>query len=212
MASLRHRRLLYLWLALLLASQGPSFAQQGAEATGTQLPASDSTDIGTIKRFPVDGDALSIAWSPDGRLATSSYYFTHITVWDSETGKVLQQLRRGVAFGGSLAFTPNGREILTSTAQQKTQDEQDATVSVWDIDTATVSRNVAGPNPSKGVNFNKADAFALDPKGPFLAVIVHDSEQVVVIYETSRWSMVRTIAVTQDGALSLAFSPDGKLL
>lgn len=165
-----------------------------------------------IKKFPVDGGALSVTWSPDGRLlATSSAAFAHITIWDTETGKSLRQLNRGAAFGASLAFTPDGKFLLTPMAVQG-GDAQRNTVSIWDVNSGTIASQILGPYETPGSGSNLAEAFALCPAGKFLAVMTRGRPPGVVgIYDTSNWTLIKTLS-PGSAVMSVAASPDGKWL
>lgn len=201
------RRSLFVTIAISLALLAFPLAANAANAT--------TQNTFPIKRFSVDGEALSIAWSPDGqRLAVSSQNYARVTIWNPETGAILQQLQRGMGFGKSLAFTPDGKYILTSAAQQKTDEDQHTSLSVWDLATGTVVQNLQGTYPSMGLNSNIADVLALDRISGKLAAIIHGGSGGghVGIYDTSTWKLARDFGVNQDAQVSVAFSPNGKLL
>lgn len=173
-------------------------------------------------RIPIDGYARSVAWSRDGRLlAAADGSFIHVTIWDANTGKVVQQLERRLAFGDSLAFLPGDKYLLTPTAYQKTPDDGRAAVSLWDLATGTMVRNVSGPFPAAGVNENMADGFSLDRDGRVLAVLFHGQLPFSFgIYETESWKLARTFRprsglAGKPGAglaAAIAVSPDGKFV
>jgi Tol biopolymer transport system component len=113
---------------------------------------------------------------------------------------------------------PGDKFLLTSAAYQKTADDQRAAVSLWDIATGKMVRNVAGPYPAGGVNESMADSFSLGANGRILAVVFHGGIPASAgLYDTGNWNLTETLKSFQtlrgqSGvaiASSIAVSPDG---
>jgi WD40 repeat protein len=181
------------------------FARSRLQATRTPIAS----------KFPVDGYARSLAWSHDGQmLATADGWLTHITIWNANTGQIIQRLERGIAFGNSLAFMQGDKYLLTPAAYQKTEDDRRATVSVWEVASGNMVRNIAGPYPAQPVNNNMAEGFSLDRNDQILAAVLHGGVPLEVgIYRTSPWVLIRTLQSERFKlAASVAVDPEGQYL
>lgn len=74
----------------------------------------------------------AVAWSPDGKLVAAASVRTNppdrglqIDVWSVETGASVQELVGHAAPIGDLAFTPDGKRLLSASA--------DTTLLLWDL-------------------------------------------------------------------------------
>ncbi|MFO1498659.1 MAG: protein kinase [Verrucomicrobiota bacterium] len=97
-------------------------------ATSKELWRSDSPNAPLI--------AMDI--SPDGRLLASASGFTDSTIllWDAVTGEPLRPLSRHTASIIDLAFTQNGRRLISAGADQ--------TIRLWDTNTWTETQVLRG--------------------------------------------------------------------
>ena len=155
------------------------------------------------------------AWSYDGSmLAAYSYLGGDITVWD-DVGRVVQEMHRpGAPYGGrSLAFVESDQELVTPPASYEAGG---VTLSVWDVRTGALVRDVPGPLPGASWRDNAAYTFALSPDQSVLALVYWPARaQPVALYSTRTWKAVGSLPDSMGGvasAQSLAFSRDGKLL
>jgi WD40 repeat protein len=97
-------------------------------------------DAGTgeaIRSFKApDQGGRDLAFAPNGLTAVSG----NLRLWDVATGDLLRALEnRGEGHGNvvsSVAFTPDGRTILTGS--------WDGTVKLWDVETGQGHRNLQG--------------------------------------------------------------------
>jgi serine/threonine protein kinase/WD40 repeat protein len=73
--------------------------------------------------------AIALDISPDGRVLASASGFEHTTIhiWDTATGKLLKRLDRHTAFVLDLAFTRDGRRLVSAAGDQ--------TIRFWDTST-----------------------------------------------------------------------------
>lgn len=81
-------------------------------ATGGRVPAVILWDVSSgevIRTFPLTDNAISMDFSPDGKiLATSGGYENEVRLWDVESGNLLHSLPHNEQLS-SVAFSPDGR-------------------------------------------------------------------------------------------------------
>jgi len=162
-----------------------------------------------LHRLALRTAVSSLAWSHDGKwLATSSNFNRSITLWDTRSGAQRREMTRELSFGGSLAFTADGRYLLTATAHQDGADPQSA-ATLWRVETGNIAGHIDGPFGDKDTPVNLARIFTLDPAHQLLAIAAHGA---IALYDARSWHLTGTIPLEKEGPISLAFSPDGALL
>ena len=149
-----------------------------------------NADTGEKLLEPVpNASVMSLALSPDGsKLAmTFSGGMPKILIYDSVTGKILQQINdQGV--GDYVVFSPDGAKLYDFT-------------SIWDVATGKKLQEIsAGDHP-----------FAFSPDGSKLALGDGDSGYSVHIWDVATGTKLEKLV--HDGYVnSMAFSPDGSKL
>jgi WD40 repeat protein len=149
----------------------------------------------------------SVDFSPDGsRLAGINLQDESIRVFDVETGAEIIALPQG-SKGAGVAYSPDGR-LLASAGD-------DRSVKVWN---ATTGERVGSFFVSKDVPFYVPN-LAFSPDGSVLAVasgsfgvIKADQDTPITLWSVAEGRELGAIALRSDGPVSIAFSPDGKLL
>jgi WD40 repeat protein len=162
-------------------------------------------------------EVTGVAWSPDGSmLAGYSAYGAMATIWDASTGRQLNALRitGRPYYVRALFFLSDGHQLITPITLSSRQDNQ-YSLSLWNLDSGLVERNIEGPFGLSAEN--QPSALALSPSGDQLAMSVTPGGRPVTVYSTQDWSIVQSIKTHEqqrdfDTAVSLAFSTDGKTL
>jgi WD40 repeat protein len=137
-----------------------------------------------------------LRFSPDGRtLAVSSYLSCEIILWDIEAGRERMTLRGHSSPVTAMAFVPDGRSLVSTGLMNG------ATL-LWDLGTGQPRHRLIDP---QGI------ALAVSPDSRLVA-IVPANEKGVRIWDARTGDQVRSIAGHSARVLSVAFSPDGRLL
>lgn len=187
--------------------QGEYVAGMAVGPDGTWFAG--GTVDGGVLRWPTDGGSTPdqslasvddvlfgmVAVSPDGRtIAVGGFDGLHL--WDLATGDALPVTLPGydnVVYG--VAFSPNGKVLATG--------DWDGRVRIWDTTTWKPIHNplAEGLQQVYAVTFN--------PTGALFAAAGFDGS--VIVWNTSNWKRVRELTIS-DAAISIAFSPDGRVL
>ena len=159
------------------------------------------------------GGVLSVAFSPDGRLLASSSADQTVRLWDVQTGQNLKTLIGHTNWVWAVAFSPDGRLLVSGS--------EDQTIRLWAVQTGQNLKTLTG-------HTNWVWAVAFSPDGRLL--VSGSADQTVRLWDitnifsstgdtlsadntasdTSR--CLKTLSGHTSGVLSVAFSPDGRLL
>ena len=165
------------------------------------------------RQYCVDGDVGAMAWSPDGRkLAVSLGFNVEVLVLDLESGHTLWHLRKDVFGEHSIAFTHDGKYVVTGTAEAE-RAVAGAALDLLDAETGRRVREVPGIYPHETWQANIGRKFAISPDGKLLAALSYDDlGRPATIYSTETWQEVRRVSHGKDYFASLAISPDSREL
>jgi RNA polymerase sigma factor (sigma-70 family) len=181
------------------------------------------------KTFRLDKDVGIVIWSPDGKLMASYArrseprkgdgnggvdWFGTVKVWDAATGKEiasLGELKNSGLIG--LTFSPDGATLALSFFRQI---EEGAKFELWDARKGRLKKTFE-------MDYGRiVPRVAFAPDGKSLAVLyagetgrdtkVAGLQGGVRLFDPSTGKATRTIRGHKDMAVSMAFSPDGKLL
>jgi len=181
----------------------------------------------------------ALEFSPDGKyLASGSLDLNrgNVILWDVATERRARLLEGHVGFVRSVAFSRDGRSLITAS--------DDLTVRTWDVATGRVTgilkghrdkvtQAVASPDGRDLASVSldghailwdaghrtsrlilntpeQLQAVAYSPDGTLLATA--GGEGVIAVWDAGRGERIRTIHAESDELRCLTFSPDGKIL
>ncbi|KIL61187.1 hypothetical protein M378DRAFT_82839, partial [Amanita muscaria Koide BX008] len=143
-----------------------------------------------------DDVVMSVAFSPDGKLAVSGSYDKTIRIWNTEIGV----LERGPLYGHSgcvysVAFSPDGKQIVSGS--------DDGSVCIWDAVTGLL---VKGPLEGHS-DFVWAVVFSPDGK----KVVSGSEDKTICMWDANTGLQVCKPFEGHSGAItSITFSCDGR--
>ncbi|OQD78613.1 hypothetical protein PENDEC_c001G00665 [Penicillium decumbens] len=140
------------------------------------------------------GPVLSVAFSPDGRLASGSNDHT-VRLWDPATGALQQTLEGHSDWVQSVAFSPDGRLIASGSI--------DHTVRLWDPATGALEQTLEGHS-------DWVLSVAFSPDGRLLAS--GSDDDIVQLWDPATGALQQTLQGHSARVYSMAFSPGGRLL
>lgn len=174
----------------------PTLAERPAKAEPPPRPAPTAEPIQHANA------ALTVAFSPDGRLLASGGRDGTVRLWDATTRKLHATFVHGTGVG-KLAVSAHGKVLSAWTGWKDAPRYQDWTVRFWDLDTLKEFSRLANTKEVVG-------PVAFDPKGKRLATASID--RTIRLFnlengeELARWQPHTT------EIHALAFSPDGTRL
>jgi WD40 repeat protein len=150
------------------------------------------------------GSVTCVAFNPDGgRLATAAMDPT-VMVWDVAAGKQLVTLRRQCDSPTlAVAFSPDGRKLVTGGWGKRVTDDWAQQVSVCDAATGQELRTLEGHTSS-------VHGLAFSRDGRYLAT--GGSDRTLRLWDPETGEGLRTFKGHTGGVNAVAFSPDGRRL
>jgi len=148
----------------------------------------------------------SVAFSPDGKLSANGSDDGTVKLWDTVTGRLLfifKAEQRYVTVK-SVAFSPDGKQIVFRDMGNK--------LKIWDVATGRPIHTFTGHE-------EEVNSVAFSPDGKLIASgagqrsHTTDRDNTVKIWDAASGRLIHTLTTeNSDATVSVAFSPDGKLI
>jgi WD40 repeat protein/formylglycine-generating enzyme required for sulfatase activity len=148
-----------------------------------------------------DWDLISIAFSPDGKyIASGGAGDKTVKLWDAVSGSEIRTFLRYAGDVHSVAFSPDGRQVLSGS--------EDGTIKLWDVAIGSVIRTFIGPD-------DWTNSLAFSPDGKYIAAGFVGG--IIKLWDVATGNEIRTLSrpslyVIDKYYKSIAFSPDGKYI
>src|SRR5579883_2708056 len=147
--------------------------------------------------------AMSVAFSPDGKLLAAGQYDHTVKLWDVATGKEKGHLKGHTGPVFSVSFSPDAKTLTSGSG--------DGSIRLWDVATGKEKATLL-----KDARWLLCAAFSPDGRtlaAGFLPQYKDKKEYVVKIWDMKSGKEQAVLTGYTDEAISsLAFSPDGKWL
>jgi WD40 repeat protein len=184
---------------LTFSPDGKTLASAGRGGTIKLWDVASASSILEIKSHTpipnkgVRGMVYGVAFSPDGKTLVSCGDDRKVHLWDARTGRHKATLSN--CHGTRIVFSPDGQTVVV--------EEQ-----VWELATGKERR------PVKAINRGISRTVAFDPKGRPLIATAGDwpHPPVIWLWDLTTGEKRLTLKGHTKPALSMAFSPDAKVL
>jgi RNA polymerase sigma factor (sigma-70 family) len=213
------------------ALQGPAAPPEGEDKAQAPAPAADAPqkEVAEVKMFRLGKDVREVVWGPDGKLMASRAirtekkegggvdnldWYSTVKVWDAATGKEivsLGELKNSGLVG--VGFASDGATLALSFFRRI---EEGAKVELWDARKGELKKTIE-------MDYGRVvPRFVFAPNSKALAVLYagdKDRDRTkeglnggVRLFDPATGEAIRSIRGHKHMAISLAFSPDSKLL
>ena len=139
-----------------------------------------------------DRGAVFVGLSGDGKKAATGGFGTRTFLWDTDTGKQIQEFKGRSNWAYSVAFSPDGNELSVGGRTR------------WDLRNGRGLRLLPSPSDKQ---------FAMPSRdGKFVATFAPNSNTITVLEPTTGRILQTLVGTANAGIERARFSPDGKLI
>ena len=153
--------------------------------------------LGGVREMERGGafDGTDVAVSPDGKTLASTYGWDAVTLWDTDTGRVLHTIAIPNVNPVTVAFSPDGQTLAVGTDAFSTY--------LFDVESGNPVRELTGYQ-------GFVHALAFSPNGQILAV--GSQEDTVVLFGVHSGKILRASKEHFAALTQLALSQDGNTI
>jgi len=147
-------------------------------------------------------DISSFAFSPDGKQIITYSFNSSIKFWNTATGKENKSISENVDGINYISFSPDEKYIIS---RANSKDKNNTFITIWDAFKG-MKKNV--------ISSDYFTPIAISPDGNMIA-FVPLNERLIRLFDIVKGKNIKTVSDFSghtDKILSLAFSPDGKML
>jgi WD40 repeat protein len=142
-----------------------------------------------------------LAFSPDSRLLAFNQARI-VQIYDLTTGNLVRSFDGHNNFVSSIAFSPDGRFLLTGS--------QDKTARLWDVETGASLRQFTG-HKGGGISEEWGNIYlAFSPDGKF--ILTGSEDKTARLWDAKTGAVVQQFTGHTQAITSVAFSPDGRFI
>jgi WD40 repeat protein len=181
-----------------------------AKRAGAIVAFIEKTMKWEVRQFagPTD-QTLCVAFDATGQRCAAGGFDKVIHVWDVATGKELQRLEGHKDIVFSVAFSPDGKRLLSTSGGDRRDgqwsEREDHTIRLWDLASGKEVRRFGEP-------MDWALCGTFSPDGKLIATGTRNKDPLVRLWDPATGKEVRPLEGHTSGVRSACFSPDGKTL
>lgn len=148
---------------------------------------------------PLNGDIISVAFSPDSSTVVSASIDGTVHLWDARSGEMIGKLLKGNNDKVlSVVFSPDGRTIVSASS--------DGTVHLWDFRSG---KPIGKPHKAQ---YKDVSTVAISPDGRMIASADYNDDEVRLWDVRSGEPIGKPLSGNDDSVSNVLFSPEGRML
>ncbi|KAH8822443.1 WD40-repeat-containing domain protein [Flagelloscypha sp. PMI_526] len=187
------KRTSHLYLSVLSLWDGKHLEPWSSQFRRLPRVLSRKVDGSRNTKLIINVEALSVAFSPDGKRVISGSHDRSMRIWDAESGTQVGKLDGHGNSVRSVAFSPDGKRVVSGS--------DDNSVRIWDANSGKQVGMLDGHGSSVlSVGFS--------PDGK--CVVSGSSDKSVRIWDAESGEQIGKLGCHISSVSSVAFSPDGR--